>query len=597
VYSLVVFNDGTGPALFAGGSFAKAGGSPAPFFAKWNGLAWSAVSGAPAGPVTSMAVAPSAFAGGAALFVGGNFSNSGAVSTHNVARWNGSTWSALGTGTNDTVHALALHDDGGGLKLFVGGNFNTAGSNVGNPYASWDGSNWSNVGSAPFQDAQFDNIRAFAVHGGTLYAGGRFSATGDGAAASIAQWNGSSWVQVAGGMNGTVRALAVFNAASDPCGPSLFAAGHFTLANGSVRTHVAKLCSSSWTAIATGGGMSHSVEALVAHGSELIAGGSFLTAGETAANRIACFSGGSWSPLGSGLDGAVHALAVFDDGGGSAVYAAGSFKHAGSTPVNYIAKWNGSSFSALAFGLTAPVYALAVYDDGFGPQLYAGGEFPAVSAVAVLPDVDSTPAGPSPHISRWNGSSWSSVGTGTNGIVRALAVHGGNLYAGGDFTSTGSVRASHVARWNGTSWTALGRGVDAPVHALVSWSSKLVAGGEFEAAGIVSARRVASWNGIAWSALGTGTDGIVRALTVFDDGSGSKLYLGGDFGNAGAVAASRIASFDGVSFSVLLGGLSDSVFALAVYDDGGGADLFAGGEFTLSDTKPASRIARWLGCP
>ncbi len=600
VYSLAIFNDGSGPALYAGGSFAKAGGSPAPFFARWNGTSWSSVAGAPAGPVTSMASAPGAFPGGGALFVGGNFSNSGAVSTSNIARWTGAAWTALGAGTNDTVHALAFHDDGSGTKLFVGGNFNTAGSNIGNPYASWNGATWSNVGPIAATEAKFDNIRAFFVHGGSLYAGGRFTSTGDVSASSIARWNGSTWVAVGGGANGTVRALAVFDAgAVDPCGPSLYAGGHFTTAGGSVRARVAKLCGASWTAVASGGGMSHSVEALTVHGSQLYAGGSFQTAGNVPANRIARWNGSTWSALASGLDGAVHALAVFDDGGGPALYAAGSFKYAGATPVNYIAKWNGASFTPLAFGLTAPVYALAVFDDGSGPALYAGGEFPAVAAVAVLPDVPSGPVGPSPHISRWNGAAWSSVGTGTNGVVRALTVHAGGLFAGGEFTSAGPLQVNYVARWNGAAWSALRKGVDAPVNALASWNGSLVAGGEFEAAGVLAARHVATWNGIGWSNLGAGCDGNVRALTAFDDGSGggAKLFLGGDFGVAGAAPAARIARFDGASFSPLLGGVNDSVFALAVYNDGAGADLYAGGEFTKSGTKPASRIARWLGCP
>src|SRR6185295_948038 len=100
---------------------------------------------------------------------------------------------------------------------------------------------------------------------------------------------------------------------------------------------------------------------------------------------------------------------------------------------NYIARWNGSSFSALGFGVSAPVYALAVFDDGSGPALYAGGDFLAPLTSTVLPGPNSAAiASGSPHIAKWNGTTWSGVGTGTNGVVRALAVHGGTLVAGGD---------------------------------------------------------------------------------------------------------------------------------------------------------------------
>ena len=45
-------------------------------------------------------------------------------------------------------------------------------------------------------------------------------------------------------------------------------------------------------------------------GSDLYAGGCFTTAGGSAANNIAKWNGSSWSPLGSGMNGAVYALAV-----------------------------------------------------------------------------------------------------------------------------------------------------------------------------------------------------------------------------------------------------------------------------------------------
>ena len=64
-----------------------------------------------------------------------------------VARWNGSSWSALGTGANDTVVALTVFDDGGGSALYAGGYFTTAGGVAANRIAKWDGSTWTPLGS------------------------------------------------------------------------------------------------------------------------------------------------------------------------------------------------------------------------------------------------------------------------------------------------------------------------------------------------------------------------------------------------------------------------------------------------------------------
>jgi len=56
----------------------------------------------------------------------------------------------------------------------------------------------------------------------------------------------------------------------------------------------------------------------------------------------------------------------------------------------------------------------------------------------------------------------------------------GDLVAGGDFTTAGGVSANRIARWNGTSWSALGSGMNGGVNALTTLpDGDLVAGGGF----------------------------------------------------------------------------------------------------------------------
>jgi hypothetical protein len=62
------------------------------------------------------------------------FTNAGGVPASNIARWNGSNWSALGSGVSVTPNGApapvqALAADGLG-HLFVGGNFYQAGTNL-----------------------------------------------------------------------------------------------------------------------------------------------------------------------------------------------------------------------------------------------------------------------------------------------------------------------------------------------------------------------------------------------------------------------------------------------------------------------------------
>jgi hypothetical protein len=48
------------------------------------------------------------------------------VAASNVARWDGASWSPLGSGTNSFVYALTVYDDGGGAALYAGGAFTIA---------------------------------------------------------------------------------------------------------------------------------------------------------------------------------------------------------------------------------------------------------------------------------------------------------------------------------------------------------------------------------------------------------------------------------------------------------------------------------------
>jgi hypothetical protein len=512
VYALTVFNDGTGPALYAGGYFSTAGGVAANKVARWNGSSWSPL-GSGLGPGLSRVQAVAVFddGSGLALYVGGSFATAGGVATRAIAKWNGSSWSPLATGlsvmsgSNDPiVNALGVFDDG---------------------------------------------------NGPAIYAGGEFAGAGHVAASDIAKWRGSSWSSLGSGMNGAVGALTVLD---DGTGPALYAAGSFTGAGGVAANYVARWNGSSWSALASGmswvnGGLEVSVDALTVFddggGPALYAGGEFTAAGGVAANYIAKWDGSSWSPLGSGIgfpmsNPSVSALTTFDDGGGLALYAAGAFATAGGVAANSIAKWNGSSWSPLGSGMNYFVSVLTVFDDGTGPALYAGGLFTTAGGVAAS------------HIAKWNGSTWSALGSGMSGgtptYVGALTVFddgsGSALYAGGNFTSAGGVAANYIARWNGSSWSTLGSGMSAApgyppaVAALTAFDDgsgpALYAGGAFTASGGVATNYIAKWNGSSWSALGSGMSGThvglapapwVSALTVFDDGGGPALYAGGAF--------------------------------------------------------------------
>ena len=138
VEALAVFDDGGGPELYVGGSFSSAGGAPAICVAKWDGTSWSGLgSQLSFGVVNALVVFDDG--GGPALYVGGTFTSTGQGPANRVAKWDGANWSPLGAGHDDVVHALAVYDDGGGPALHAGGEFTGR-------IAKWNGASWSTVG-------------------------------------------------------------------------------------------------------------------------------------------------------------------------------------------------------------------------------------------------------------------------------------------------------------------------------------------------------------------------------------------------------------------------------------------------------------------
>jgi trimeric autotransporter adhesin len=250
--AMTAFNDGTGPALYIAGAFSLAGGVRGTNgIARWDGAQWSAVGSGVSGSCNVLLVYDDGT--GTALYAGGTFSSAGGMlGTARIARWRGTNWQGLGGGidgpSNPRVNALAAYDDGTGVALYAGGNFSTAGLATARNLAKWNGSTWSPVGGGTdntvIRMALFDDGR-----GSALYLGGSFVSVGSpiGPAPGlvvnqIARWDGQVWEDLQGGVwhpvVTTVSGLAVFD---DGSGESLFVAGGFeTVAGGLAAGNIAR---------------------------------------------------------------------------------------------------------------------------------------------------------------------------------------------------------------------------------------------------------------------------------------------------------------------------------------------------------------------
>ena len=323
------------------------------------------------------------------LYAGGNFTTAGGNSANYIAKWDGSSWSALGSGTNNNVYGVAIDSNG---EIYAGGIFTTAGGVGANFIAKWDGSNWSALGSG-----MDSGVRNIATSGNDIYAGGGFTTAGGVAANRIAKWDGSNWSALSSGTSSTVFALT--SNSSD-----LYAGGQFGTAGGVGANFIAKWNGSSWSALSSG--TDFWVWALATSGTDLYVGGDFTTAGGVTANWIAKWDGSNWSALDSGTNSPVRAIAT----SGSDLYAGGQFTTASGVSANYIAKWNGSNWSALGSGTSGQVIAIAVGSNG---EVYAGGDFTTAGGVSAN------------YIAKWDGSSWSALGSSTNNLVNEIALDRG----------------------------------------------------------------------------------------------------------------------------------------------------------------------------
>jgi len=343
---------------------------------------------------------------------------------------------------------------------------------------------WSYFGGSGFNGS----VNSLVVFNNELIAAGSFTMAGGVNTNRIAKWNGTGWTPLGSGTNDNIYSLIVFN-------NELIAGGKFTSAGGNTANRIARWNGANWLPLGTGvssGGIVTSINALTIYNNELIAGGSFDSAGGISAINISKWNGSIWTPLGSGLyhtgvstiDG-VRSLTVFNN----ELIAGGAFDIAGGVSVNYISKWNGTNWSALGSGIggaaSAPpwIYALTVFNN----ELYAGGNFWFAGGNS------------SNFIAKWNGTNWASLGIGigphtsVNNCVSALSVFNNSLFAGGVFDSAGSLSTPNIAKWNGSVWSSLATGTNGGVTSFVNYNNDLIVGGLFTTAGGLNVNNVAKW--------------------------------------------------------------------------------------------------------
>ena len=306
-----LYSDTVDSVLYVGGNFITADGDTVNGLAKWDGTAWTALGSGPGWPVLAITrYNGELYAGGAIL--------------NGISKWDGNSWKSVGTGINGAVVGLNVYNG----KLYVVGTFDTAGGILSNMVAIWDGSSWSNIGTG------LENFVAATIfYKGELYAGGNFEIGG---IREIAKWNGVNWEKVGNGFfgNSAVNTFEVYN-------NELYVGGYFIKANGNPGNYIAKWDGNTWSEV--GGGMSGGngqIYDFVIHNNELYAVGVFTGAGGVVADHIAKWDGNEWCGLGSILNNNIGTVEVYNN----EIFIGGGFTLIDGDTLNYIAKWDGGSY-------------------------------------------------------------------------------------------------------------------------------------------------------------------------------------------------------------------------------------------------------------
>lgn len=339
---LALASDGTN--LFAGGNFVGAGQTNANFIGRFDGANWYPLGSGIAPYVTGTTIRALALSSNG-LYVGGEFSSAGGVSTADMALWNGTNWSALGSGPGGVVASILVRTDG----VYAAGAPRNGANYSGSPFFTrWDGTNWNNALTVTnviwptLLSTPNIAIDAMASIGTNIFVGRQLWLTyydpnnfnNETSSWDICQFNGS-WGQPLGtGVNSNILALAAI-------GTNLYAAGYFTNAGGIAANHIARWDGANWWSLGSGVVGSGNVVALAVVGTNLYAGGSFTNVGGVSANGVARWDGNNWWPLGSGvfrsgLPSSVSGLCSSSNN----VYAGGIFQVAGNKASSTIGHWN-----------------------------------------------------------------------------------------------------------------------------------------------------------------------------------------------------------------------------------------------------------------
>jgi hypothetical protein len=198
------------------------------YVAKWNGSNWAELGTGTNALNANGLIYTIAIDNAGNVYAAGVFSNSNGL--FYIAKWNGTNWTQMGTGfyvapNNVGFYTITLVTDSWG-NVFAAGPFI---SPDGYDYvAKWNGSSWAEVGTG--SNAMNANGRIISVaidkNSGNMYAGGLFGDLTSGYK-YVAMWDGTSWSQLGTGLANALGVVVGSILVAVDCPGNVYATGIF----------------------------------------------------------------------------------------------------------------------------------------------------------------------------------------------------------------------------------------------------------------------------------------------------------------------------------------------------------------------------------
>jgi hypothetical protein len=269
-------------------------------FARWDGNSWDSV---PGGKIAYSRAVTDIKTYNNDLYICGTFDSVGNIPACGIAKWNGTTWQAIGNNYQFTTQASVLSK-----IAFYHGNLYVAGmfyDPLGNScrLAKWDGVSWQFLNSAV--QGGTAGVWDMEIYNDELYISGLFYSSTGNAGTGIIRWNDTTWRDVGGSLQLVSYA---YPRISDMC----------------------------------------------VHNGKLYCVGLFDYVGGVNANNLASWDGTNWCSYGTTFDNAVTQVAFYND----TMYLGGGFRHEDSDSIHYLIKWIGGNYvdscGAINTGINEP---------------------------------------------------------------------------------------------------------------------------------------------------------------------------------------------------------------------------------------------------